>query len=220
MKLRLASSLVAFAAGALAVALALSLASTALADGDPASDYLLTQSTFLSPYDGHISASEGRKLDAMLASAQKQGFPLKLAVIVTRYDLGAVPILFRRPQTYAKFLAQEIYYYSKGELLVVMPNGYGLSQAKGSVPKADRAALATLPAFDTKDGPALAAAAERAVTALAARRGLQLSASGSSGGSSAWVERGEIAGGALILGSLGAAAAVLWRRRRRSGARS
>lgn len=220
MRLRLAASLVAVAAGALAMALALSLCSTALADGDPASDFLLSQATFLSPYDGHIPASEGRKLEAMLASAKEQGFPLKLAVIVTRYDLGAVPILFRRPQTYAKFLAQEDYYYWKDELLVVMPNGYGLYKAKGGVPKADKAALAALPGFDTNDGPALAAAAERAVTALAAQRGLELSMSGSSGGSSAWVERGEIAGGALVLCGLGAAAAFFWRRRSRAGARS
>ncbi len=220
MKLRLAAAVVAFAAGALAVVVALTLCSTALADGDPASDYLLSEATFLSPYDGHIPASEGRKLEAMLASAKEKGFPLKLAVIVTRYDLGAVPILFRRPQTYAKFLAQEDYYYWKDELLVVMPNGYGLYKAKGGVPKGDKAALAALPRFDTNNGPALAAAAERAVTALAARRGLQLSTSGSSSGSSAWVERSEIAGGALALCGLGAAAAYLWRRRSRPGARS
>ena len=40
-------------------ALALALAvPAALADGDPASDYLLSQSTFLSPFDGHIPAAE------------------------------------------------------------------------------------------------------------------------------------------------------------------
>jgi hypothetical protein len=193
-------------------------APAALADGDPASDYLLAQSTFLSPYDGHIPAAEQRKLEAMLASAKEQGFPLKLAVIVTRYDLGAVPILYRRPQTYAKFLAQEDYYYWKDELLVVMPNGYGLYKAKG-LPAADRAALAALPSFDTTDGPSLAAAAERAVNALAERRGLTLSTSGSSGGTSAWVERGEIAGGALVLCAVGVGAAALWRRHRRAEAR-
>ena len=28
---------------------------SARADGDPASDYLLVQSTFLSPFDGHVA---------------------------------------------------------------------------------------------------------------------------------------------------------------------
>jgi hypothetical protein len=202
-----------------AFALAMLASPAALADGDPASDFLLSQSTYLSPYDGHISTAQQSRLEAMLASAKEQGFPLKLAVIVTRYDLGAVPVLFRRPQTYAKFLAQEDYYYWKDELLVVMPNGYGLYRAKGGVPKADRAALAALPAVDAKDGPALADAAERAVAALAARRGLELSTAGSSGATSVWVERGEIAGGALVLCGLGAAVAFLTRRRRRARAR-
>jgi len=81
----------------------------ALADGDPASDFLLSQSSFLSPYDGHISRAQQKRIEAMLQSAKEQGFPLRLAVIATRYDLGAVPILYRKPQTYAKFLAQEDY---------------------------------------------------------------------------------------------------------------
>ena len=102
----------------------------ARADGDPASDYLLAGLSFLSPYDGHIPAADQKKLNAMLASAKKQGFPLKVAVIVTPYDLGAVPILFNAPQSYAKFLADEDFYYWKDELLVVMPNGYGIYKAK------------------------------------------------------------------------------------------
>ena len=110
------------------------LAPAALADGDPASDFLLSQSSFLSPYDGKIPTSQQERIEAMLQSAKEQGFPLKLAVIVTRYDLGAVPILYRKPQTYAKFLAQEDFYFWKDELLVVMPNGYGLYKLKGLPP--------------------------------------------------------------------------------------
>ena len=77
----------------------------ARADGDPASDYLLAGLSFLSPYDGHIPAADQKKINALLASAKKQGFPLRVAVIVTPYDLGSVPILFNAPQRYAKFLA-------------------------------------------------------------------------------------------------------------------
>jgi hypothetical protein len=190
------------------------LAPAALADGDPASDFLLSQASFLSPYDGKIPTSQQKRIEAMLQSAKEQGFPLKLAVIVTRYDLGAVPILFRKPQTYAKFLAQEDFYFWKDELLVVMPNGYGLYKLKG-LPPADKAVIAKLPKLDTTDGPELATATEQAITALAARRGLTLSTGTGSSGSSVWVERGEIAGGALVICALGASGVFLWRRRGR-----
>jgi hypothetical protein len=190
------------------------LAPAALADGDPASDYLLSQSTFLSPYDGHIPGAQQNRIVAMLQSAKEQGFPLKLALISTRYDLGAVPILYRKPQTYAKFLAQEDFYFWKDELLVVMPNGYGLYKLK-KLPPEDTAAIAKLPKFDTTNGPALADAAERAITALAARRGLTLAIGSGSSGTSVWVERSEIAGGALVICLLAAGGVFLRRRRGR-----
>jgi hypothetical protein len=188
------------------------MAPAALADGDPASDYLLSQSSFLSPYDGKIPAAQQKRIEAMLLSAKEQGFPLKLAVVVTRYDLGAVPILYKKPQTYARFLAQEDYYFWKDELLVVMPNGYGLYKLK-NLPPEDKAELAKLPKFDSTNGPALAVAAERAITALAARRGLTLSTGSGSSGTSVWVERGEIAGGAIVICLLAAGGVFLWRRR-------
>lgn len=190
------------------------LAPAALADGDPASDYLLSQSSFLSPYDAKIPSAQQKRIEAMLQSAKAQGFPLKLALISTRYDLGAVPILYRKPQIYAKFLAQEDYYFWKDELLVVMPNGYGLYKLR-NLPPADRAVIAKLPRFETTNGPALADAAERAITALAGRRGLTLSTGGGAGGTSVWVERGEIAGGALVICLLAAGGVFLWRRRGR-----
>jgi hypothetical protein len=190
------------------------MAPAALADGDPASDYLLSQSSFLSPYDGKIPAAQQKRIEAMLQSAKEQGFPLKLAVISTRYDLGAVPILYKKPQTYAKFLAQEDYYFWKDELLVVMPNGYGLYKLK-NLPPEDQAVLAKLPKLNTTNGPALADAAERAITALAVRRGLTLSTGSGSGGTSVWAERGEIAGGAIVICLLAAGGVFLWRRRDR-----
>jgi hypothetical protein len=184
----------------------------ARADGDPASDYLLSGYSFLSPYDGHIPTADQKKINALLASSKKQGFPLRVAVVVTPYDLGAVPSLFNAPQRYSKFLAAEDFYFWKDELLVVMPNGYGLYKLK-NLPPEDKAALAKLPRFDTANGPALADAAERAIIALAARRGLKLSTGTGSGGSSVWVERGEIAGGALLICLLAAGGVFLWRRR-------
>lgn len=196
------------------VVLVLALAPFALADGDPASDYLLSGASFLSPYDGKIPAAEQAKLNAMLASAKEQGLPLKLAVIATPYDLGSVPILFNVPQKYAKFLGLEDYYYWRDELVVVMPKGYGIYKAK-NLPAADKAAVEKLAPPVSKSGPDLAASAEKALNAVAAAHGITLSTSGSSsgGGSSAWTERFEILGGAAILGAVGLGVWLFLRRR-------
>jgi hypothetical protein len=189
-------------------------AAPAFADGDPASDYLLSQSTFLSPFDAHVPAADSQALIAMLASAKAQGFPLKVAVIATSYDLGAVPILFHKPKTYAKFLAEEDYYYWRAELLVVMPNGYGVFKGKG-VPAADAAAIGRLRPVGSANGAALVQAAERAVRTLAARRGLTLSTSSPSKHSSSTVaERIEIGAGVLVLVLLAFGGRLLWRRMR------
>ena len=60
-----------------------------------------------------------------------------------------MPILFGKPQQYASFLGQEDFYFFKDELLVVMPQGYGLYNHGRRVPPADRAAVAALPAPNT-----------------------------------------------------------------------
>ena len=192
------------------VAVALPLA--ARADGDPASDFLLSQSTFLSPFDGRVDPAQASRLVSMLAQAQQRGFALKVAVIVTPYDLGSVPILFRKPRTYARFLGEEDYYYWKDELVVVMPNGYGIYAARG-LPPGDAATIARLRFTDTTNGTALVVAAQRAVEALAARRRIALAAgSGAGGGSSALDERLEIGGAIAALLLLGVAGRLARRR--------
>jgi hypothetical protein len=192
---------------------ALASVSGARADGDPASDFLLEQSTFLSPFDGHVASAEANRLIQMLAEAQKDGFALKVAVIVTPYDLGAVPILFGKPQTYATFLGEEDYYYWKDELLVVMPAGYGIYKSSG-LPAADKAVIAGLGFTHTTAGTALVAAAERAVRALAARRGITLGAvSAKPAASSTGEERIEI--GAVVLAAVLIGGAVRFGGRRR-----
>ncbi len=188
------------------------LAPLARADGDPASDWLLAQSTFLSPYDGHVSSVEATKLVEMLTQLKAKGFGLKVAVIVTAYDLGSVPILYRKPEIYAKFLGEEDYYYWKDELLVVMPNGYGIYSSSG-LPAGDVAAIHGLKFTDTTSGTALVVDAQTAVRALAARRGISLSASGStSAGSSSGQERIEIGVGVVVLLLIGVGARFGWRR--------
>lgn len=206
---------------ALVAALAVAVPS-ALADGDPASDYLVSEPMYLSPFDGHVSKAQADMLGELLAEAKKEGFSLKVAVIVTRYDLGSVPVLFLKPQRYADFLGAEVFYYIKDELLIVMPNGYGISKAgkgygtvkAGGVPAGDRAAIAALPALNTTNGDELVAAAAQAVRALAARRGIKLpAASGQSAGSGGNRDRAEIAAAVVVAGLLALALRLAWRRR-------
>jgi hypothetical protein len=204
--------LLALAAAAAAV---LALVPAALADGDPASDYLITQPAFL-PFDAKVDKANAQQLSALLADAQKKGFPIRVAVIASKIDLGAVPVLYRKPQTYARFLGQELFYFYKHGLLVVMPNGYGV-YAHGPAPKGDVAALAKLPPPNSTDGNTLVAAADRAVRTLARRRGIELSAApaSSSSGSSSNHDRIVLAGGLLGLAAVagvGFLAVRLWRR--------
>ena len=109
----------------LAVAAALALApAPARADGDPASDVLLLQDVYL-PYAPGIPKPLADTITTLLKTTRKAGFPLKVAIIADRKDLGAVPQFFGKPQSYAPFLQSEIAFNSKKPLLVVMPSGYG-----------------------------------------------------------------------------------------------
>lgn len=100
-------------------------AGSALADGDPASDVLATQTLFL-PWDANLPTSEQAQLQGVLDSAADYGFPIRVAVIASATDLGSVTALWRLPQEYASFLGKELSLVYKGPLLVVMPNGFGL----------------------------------------------------------------------------------------------
>jgi hypothetical protein len=116
------------------IALAVSLATLAvaagspapaIADGDPASDVLASQPIFL-PQDSGATAKQQAQLGAILAAAQKSGYRIRAAVIATPADLGSVGALWRQPQSYAQFLGQELSLVFKGTLLVVMPGGFGV----------------------------------------------------------------------------------------------
>ena len=196
----------------------------ARADGDPASDYLIGQQVFLG-YDAKIPVALERKLVAAVASANKNGFPVKVALIWSRYDLGSVPELFRKPQTYARFLDAEDSkcwwgglcgsgrFKTTTRLLVVMPNGLGFAQWKHS-PAAGYRVLAGIEVTPTPAG--LATAATTAVVKLAAGAGVKVSTRGgpglpaSSGGGS---NRVEIIAAVVAALLLGVAARLLIRRR-------
>jgi hypothetical protein len=101
------------------------LAAQARADGDPASDVLAGQSLFL-PQDAGIPTAQQAQLAALVASAQRHGFPIRTAVIASPTDLGSITELWRQPENYAHFLGQELADVFRGTLLVVMPNGEGV----------------------------------------------------------------------------------------------
>jgi hypothetical protein len=189
-------------------ALALAGASAVRADGDPASDFLLTQKVFYNPEE--IPKQQGRELTAAIRSANENGYPIRVAMIWSDYDLGAVTALWKKPERYARFLSFELTYYYKGRLLIVMPSGFGFVW-----PKHDTAAeQATLAKVQLGTTPAtFADAGVQAVEKLAAAQGVEVSASGSAGSNDTNGDRLKIVLGVVVLVLLGAGARLLIRRR-------
>ena len=122
-----------------AVAALAGLATSARADGDPASDVLYFQDVYL-PY-AKPAAEAAAKLTSTVAAANKAGFRIKVAVIQAEQDLGSVPSLFDRQDLYARFLGAELKTFYAQRLLIVMPAGFGIYDG-GKATDADRAALA------------------------------------------------------------------------------
>lgn len=96
----------------------------ARANGDPASDVLYLQDTYL-PYQAPSEATAA-DLHAAVLEANNAGYRTKVAVIAAPEDLGLVASLFGQPQVYARFLGFEIRSFFTGHLLVVMPQGFGV----------------------------------------------------------------------------------------------
>lgn len=162
----------------------------ARADGDPASDVLATQKLFL-PQDAASRPREQAQLGALLQEATRSGYRIRVALIGSQTDLGSVTELWRQPQTYARFLGQELSLVYRGALLVVMPNGYGTYgfTARAVVRRQ------SLPAPGAAGG--LAPAALSAIRALAAASGHPLpmptigqAPTASSGETTGWIAFG------------------------------
>jgi hypothetical protein len=145
----------------------------ASADGDPASDFLLITPVFV-PFN-RPSQPQIDRLKQTVAAAKQRGYEIRVAVVSGRQDLGAVPDLFGRASTYARFLGSELVGRYHGRLLVVMPQGYGFS-IDGKADKAGAQSLAALapPASASPDD--LTAAATAAVRRLAQTAGVQVPA--------------------------------------------
>jgi cytochrome oxidase Cu insertion factor (SCO1/SenC/PrrC family)/thiol-disulfide isomerase/thioredoxin len=149
----------------------------ARADGDPGSDVLVYQPLFVAA-DAGAPVPLQVQLTTMLRSTASDGVPIRVAIISHRADLGAVTALWRKPQTYARFLGIELSLSYKGRLLVVMPNGFGVNWPGHPTIAAARA-LASIAI--TPGGAGLIHAAETATTRLAAAAGVTLTTSGASG---------------------------------------
>jgi hypothetical protein len=192
-----------------AVTVCLCAPSVARANGDPASDYLLTQSVFL-PFTTKIDRNEVQRLDALLHEADQKHFRIRVAMILSPSDLGTAFSLIGKPEKYAQFLGLELSFVYRGRLLVVMPNGYGYAVNGDPDPKTS-AVLKKLPA-PGRDATKEVQAAIVAVQRLAAVEGRRLAVpkvGGSTGRDRLTIAAAATAGIALI------AAIVLYRRRQR-----
>jgi cytochrome oxidase Cu insertion factor (SCO1/SenC/PrrC family)/thiol-disulfide isomerase/thioredoxin len=108
----------------LLAALLMALPSAALADGDPGSDVLLAQTSFL-PSGDQLTPAQQIVVTRLLAATTKAGAPVRIAVIPEARFLGTVTELWRQPQAYANYLGSELADTYSGRLLVIMPNGLG-----------------------------------------------------------------------------------------------
>jgi protein SCO1/2 len=191
----------------------------ARADGDPASDYLIGNQVFLSSQSGTVSAAQ-RQLLAVVRAATRSGFPVRVAVISSAYDLGSITALWGKPRLYARFLGLELSSAYRQRLLVVMPGGFGFNWPGHSPTPTDRI-LAGVPLRASGDG--LSLAAQAAVRRLALAAGVTLAptrpaaeaGTGRSGGAD-WLGIGAAAVGGLAALALVALAVRRLRRRRRA----
>ncbi len=153
---------------AVVVAVATLLIPTARGDGDPASDTLLEQSVYFS----YSSPSQGAEaaLQQTVDGVYAQGSRIKVALIYSQTDLGAIPSLFGKPTDYAHFLGIELGQWYAGPLLVVMPAGFGIYDS-GRSTTAEDSVLRSL-RVDASSPDGLTRSATTAVERLAAASAL------------------------------------------------
>jgi cytochrome oxidase Cu insertion factor (SCO1/SenC/PrrC family) len=189
-------------------------APTARADGDPASDVLVSQTLYL-PADAGVSEKQEMQLNAVLRALKRSGVPVRVAVIPSAYDLGSIGELWLKPATYARFLGIELSLVYKQALLVVMPNGFGLNWP-GHSSAAAEAHLANI-RIGAGTG-AVVTATEAAVRAVAASDGVAIASSPRTGGGRGAEAIATIGGAVAGLLATGAALRLALRRRRRDPA--
>jgi hypothetical protein len=155
---------------AILATVALIAAPAALADGDPASDVLVDYYLF-NPVDSGISQSSQARLEAVLNASKQAGFPIRVALIAAQSDLGTATVLWNKnPKFYAQYLGIELEDQAPGQILVVMPKGFGV-YGRTSGPDALRPAENSVRAIAPGPGEQLATAALSAVPLLARAAG-------------------------------------------------
>ena len=175
-------------------AIALLAVPAARANGDPASDVLITQQVFIGP-EVPLSTADRDQLTKTVAAANERGFPIRVALIAFTGDLGTAVSLWKHPQQYSDFLGSELAFAYQNRLLIAMPSGFGFHHGLRPVAK-ERRVLARVPVGKTPS--ALARSATQAVRALAAAQGITLPTETHK--STAWRDRLIIAvAGVLIL---------------------
>ena len=202
-------------AALVAVFLALLAPAAARANGDPASDVLLTNQVFL-PFEAPVSKQAAQELRATVAEANKRGFKIRVAVIAFTGDLGTATALWRHPQSYSKFLWSEVAFVYSNRLLVAMPSGFGFWNGKKPVGKELRVLAPRKPGVTPTP---LVESTTAAVRALAKANGVNLpkvSTGGSSSNRDRWILLAAVAAFLLVL----FVPTRIFRRRGRGGGRS
>jgi hypothetical protein len=170
---RLAVSALVVAAVAIALA---AWPGRASADGDPASD-VLTETPVYFPTDAGIPATQQAQLLKLVREAASRGYPIRVALIAHRSDLGSIGALWSKPNVYSGFLGTELSLVFHGTLLVVMPNGYGVDVIgkSGAAAKTQAAAAPLIRLAPAgSDGGALADSAMTAVQRITSADGIHL----------------------------------------------
>ena len=159
---------------ALVVAAAAALVAVPLAraNGDPASDTLITNQVYIGP-EVPISNSDRDALTKTVAAANERGYPIRVALIPFTSDLGSAVSLWGHPQDYAKFLGSELAFVYTKPLLIAMPSGFGVYHRNKAVAKEQRVLARLRPG---KTPTAVAQQTTKAVRALAAQQGIDLPA--------------------------------------------
>jgi hypothetical protein len=158
--------------------LCLAIPSPAAANGDPASDVLLQAKIYFPTQ--RVGVPEADALHKLVDTANAKGYTIRVALIKDASDLGTVPNLLDKPQQYAEFLGPEIRFAYKGDLLVVMPTGLGLTTTDATQPPMQAIAGMQVEAGGSPNG--LAQTAGEAVTLLAKAAGHPISGTTKGGG--------------------------------------
>jgi hypothetical protein len=183
----------------------------AYANGDPASDVLLQETVYFPTQRVTVQAADSLK--AVVRKANAAGYKVRVALIKDESDLGTVPNLLNQPQKYADFLAPEIRFVYKGDVLVVMPDGLGVSSTDATPAPANALNGMLVEAGGSPDG--LAQTAEEVVTKLAAAAGHPIAAPKKGGGGSGGALAGILVAVALLVLGIGGA---VWVRRNQATA--